>query len=188
MPLASGTRLGPYEILAPLGAGGMGEVYRARDPRLERDVAVKVLPEHFVDDFDSLKRFEAEAKAVAALSHPNIVAIFDTGQHGDQLYVVTELLEGETMRSRLREGPFGMRKAAEHAARVAEGLAAAHEKGIVHRDVKPENLFLLNDGRVKILDFGLARQDPLLKASGDHSSSPTAVRPTNPGAMIGTVR
>ena len=187
MPLASGTRLGPYEILAPLGAGGMGEVYRARDPRLERDVAVKVLPEHFVDDFDSLKRFEAEAKAVAALSHPNIVAIFDTGQHGDQLYVVTELLEGETMRSRLREGPFGMRKAAEHAARVAEGLAAAHEKGIVHRDVKPENLFLLNDGRVKILDFGLARQDPLLKASSDHSSSPTAVRPTNPGAMIGTV-
>ncbi len=187
MPLASGTRLGPYEILAPLGAGGMGEVYRARDPRLERDVAIKVLPEHFVDDGDSLSRFQAEAKAVAALSHPNIVAIFDTGQHGDQLYVVTELLEGETMRSRLREGAFGMRKAAEHAARVAEGLAAAHEKGIVHRDVKPENLFLLNDGRVKILDFGLARQDPLLKAAGDQSSSPTAARPTNPGAMIGTV-
>ncbi|MFI4942669.1 MAG: protein kinase [Burkholderiales bacterium] len=187
MPLASGTRLGPYEILAPLGAGGMGEVYRARDPRLERDVAIKVLPEHFVDDGDSLMRFQAEAKAVAALSHPNIVAIFDTGQHGDQLYVVTELLEGETMRSRLREGAFGMRKAAEHAARVAEGLAAAHEKGIVHRDVKPENLFLLNDGRVKILDFGLARQDPLLKAAGDQSSSPTAARPTNPGAMIGTV-
>src|SRR5262245_40388652 len=187
MPLASGTRLGPYEILAPLGAGGMGEVYRARDPRLERDVAIKVLPEHFADDHDSLTRFQAEAKAVAALSHPNIVAIFDTGQHGDQLYVVTELLEGETMRSRLREGPFGMRKASEHAARVAEGLAAAHEKGIVHRDVKPENLFLLNDGRVKILDFGLARQDPLLKAAGDQSSSPTAARPTNPGAMIGTV-
>jgi eukaryotic-like serine/threonine-protein kinase len=187
MPLASGTRLGPYEILAPLGAGGMGEVYRARDPRLERDVAIKVLPEHFVDDGDSLSRFQAEAKAVAALSHPNIVAIFDTGQHGDQLYVVTELLEGETMRSRLREGPFGMRKAAEHAARVAEGLAAAHEKGIVHRDIKPENLFLLNDGRVKILDFGLARQEPLLQVSDDHSTSPTAVRPTNPGAMIGTV-
>ena len=187
MPLASGTRLGPYEILAPLGAGGMGEVYRARDPRLERDVAIKVLPEHFVEDADSLSRFQAEAKAVAALSHPNIVAIFDTGQHGDQLYVVTELLEGETMRARLREGPFGMRKAAEHAARVAEGLAAAHEKGIVHRDVKPENLFLLNDGRVKILDFGLARQDPLLTATGDQSSSPTVGHPTNPGAMIGTV-
>jgi Tol biopolymer transport system component len=187
LPLASGTRVGPYEILAPLGAGGMGEVYRARDPRLERDVAVKVLPEHFLGDSDSLERFQTEAKAVAALSHPNIVVIFDTGQHGDQLYVVTELLEGETLRARLRAGPFGTRKAAEHAARVAEGLAAAHDKGIVHRDIKPENLFLLNDGRVKILDFGLARQDPLLKASGDQSSSPTAARPTNPGAMIGTV-
>jgi len=187
VPLVAGQRLGPYEILSPLGAGGMGEVYRARDPRLERDVAIKVLPEHFAADADSLARFQSEAKAVAALSHPNIVAIFDTGQHGDQLYVVTELLEGETMRSRLRQGPFGMRKAAEHAARVAQGLAAAHDKGIVHRDVKPENLFLLNDGRIKILDFGLARQDPLLAGAGDHSSSPTAARPTNPGAMIGTV-
>jgi Tol biopolymer transport system component/serine/threonine protein kinase len=187
VPLAAGQRLGPYEILGPLGAGGMGEVYRARDPRLERDVAIKVLPEHFVDDADSLARFQAEAKAIAALSHPNIVAIFDTGQHGDQLYVVTELLEGETLRSRLRQGPFGARKAAEHAARVAQGLAAAHDKGIVHRDIKPENLFLLNDGRVKILDFGLARQDPILEGSGDLSSSPTAARPTNPGAMIGTV-
>ncbi|MFI5170727.1 MAG: serine/threonine-protein kinase, partial [Vicinamibacterales bacterium] len=187
MPLSPGQRLGPYEILAPLGAGGMGEVYRARDPRLERDVAIKVLPEHYVDDADSLSRFQAEAKAIAALSHPNIVAIFDTGQLDDQLYVVTELLEGETLRSRLRQGPIGARKAADHAARVAEGLAAAHEKGIVHRDVKPENLFLLNDGRVKILDFGLARQDPILAGSGDHTSSPTAARPTNPGAMIGTV-
>ena len=186
MPLAAGQRLGPYEILSPLGAGGMGEVYRARDPRLERDVAIKVLPEHF-DDADSLSRFQAEAKAIAALSHPNIVSIFDTGQHEDQLYVVTELLEGETMRARLRNGPFGMRKAVEHAARVAQGLAAAHEKGIVHRDIKPENLFLLNDGRIKILDFGLARQDPLLAGSGDLSSSPTAGHPTNPGAMIGTV-
>ena len=187
MPLSPGQRLGPYEILAPIGAGGMGEVYRARDPRLERDVAIKVLPEHFTGDADSLARFQAEAKAVAALSHPNILAIFDTGQLGDQLYVVTELLEGETMRARLRQGPFGVRKAADHAARVAEGLAAAHEKGIVHRDVKPENLFLLNDGRVKILDFGLARQDPVIAGSGDLSSSPTAARPTNPGAMIGTV-
>ena len=165
----------------------MGEVYRARDPRLERDVAIKVLPEHFLEDADSLSRFQSEAKAIASLSHPNIVAIHDTGQEGKRLYVVTELLEGETMRSRLRNGPFGVRKAAEHAARVAEGLAAAHEKGIVHRDIKPENLFLLNDGRVKILDFGLARQDPLLAGTGDLSSSPTAARPTNPGAMIGTV-
>jgi Tol biopolymer transport system component len=186
VPLAAGQRLGPYEILSPLGAGGMGEVYRARDPRLERDVALKVLPEHF-DDSDSLSRFQAEAKAIAALSHPNIVSIFDTGQHDDQLYVVTELLEGETLRARLRNGPFGTRKAVEHAARVAQGLAAAHDKGIVHRDIKPENLFLLNDGRIKILDFGLARQDPLLTATGDLSNSPTAARPTNPGAMIGTV-
>jgi len=187
MALEPGHRLGPYEIVAPLGAGGMGEVYRARDPRLERDVAIKVLPEHFLEDGDSLARFQAEAKAIASLSHPNIVAIHDTGQEGKRLYVVTELLEGETMRSRLRQGPFGVRKAAEHAARVALGLAAAHEKGIVHRDIKPENLFLLNDGRVKILDFGLARQDPLLAGTGDLSSSPTAARPTNPGAMIGTV-
>ena len=150
-------------------------------------MAIKVLPEHFADDADSLARFQAEAKAVAALSHPNIVAIHDTGQQGDRLFVVTELLEGETVRSRLRQGPIGVRKAAEHAARVAEGLAAAHDKGIVHRDIKPENLFLLNDGRIKILDFGLARQDPLLAGTGDLSSSPTAARPTNPGAMIGTV-
>jgi eukaryotic-like serine/threonine-protein kinase len=187
MALEPGHRLGPYEIVAPLGAGGMGEVYRARDPRLEREVAIKVLPEHFLDDPDSLSRFQSEAKAIASLSHPNIVAIHDTGQEGDRLYVVTELLEGETMRSRLRQGPFAVRKAAEHAARVAQGLAAAHDKGIVHRDIKPENLFLLNYGRIKILDFGLARQDPLIAGTGDLSSSPTAVRPTNPGAMIGTV-
>jgi eukaryotic-like serine/threonine-protein kinase len=187
MALEPGSSLGPYRIVSPLGAGGMGEVYRARDPRLERDVAIKVLPEHFLEDGDSLARFQAEAKAIASLSHPNIVAVHDIGQEGKRLYVVTELLEGETMRSRLRQGPLGVRKASEHAARVAEGLAAAHEKGLVHRDIKPENLFLLNDGRVKILDFGLARQDPLLAGAGDLSSSPTAARPTNPGAMIGTV-
>jgi eukaryotic-like serine/threonine-protein kinase len=185
--LEAGQRLGPYEVLSPLGAGGMGEVYRARDPRLERDVAIKVLPEHFVEDKDSLSRFQIEAKAIAALSHPSIVAVFDTGQENGHVFVVTELLEGETLRSRLRRGPMASRKAAEHAARVAEGLAAAHEKGIVHRDIKPENLFLLNDGRIKILDFGLARQDPLLSGSGGNSSSPTAAHPTNPGAMIGTV-
>jgi Tol biopolymer transport system component len=187
MALEAGRSLGHYRIVSPLGAGGMGEVYRARDPRLERDVAVKVLPEHFVEDADSLARFQAEAKAIASLSHPNIVAIHDTGQEGKQLFVVTELLEGETLRSRLRQGPLGVRKAAEHAARVAEGLAAAHDKGIVHRDIKPENLFLTSDGRVKILDFGLARQDSLIAGTGDLSSSPTAARPTHPGAMIGTV-
>jgi eukaryotic-like serine/threonine-protein kinase len=187
MGLASGQRLGPYEIVAPIGAGGMGEVYRARDPRLGRDVAVKVLPEHFADDLDSLQRFEIEAKAVAALSHPNILSIFDTGRERERVYVVTELLEGETLRARLKQGPLGPRKAAEYAARAAEGLAAAHEKGIVHRDVKPENIFLTTDGRVKILDFGLARQDPLLEGEGDLSQSPTAAAPTSPGAMIGTV-
>jgi Tol biopolymer transport system component len=187
MSLPAGHRLGPYTVVAPLGAGGMGEVYRARDPRLERDVAIKVLPEHFLEDADSLSRFQTEARAIAALSHPAIVAIHDTGDQDGRLYVVTELLEGETLRSRLRDGPVGARKAAELAAHVAQGLAAAHDKGIVHRDIKPENLFLLNDGRIKILDFGLARKDPVLAGPADLSSSPTAARPTNPGAMIGTV-
>ena len=186
MPLQTGQRLGPYEIRAPLGAGGMGEVYRARDPRLERDVAIKVIPEHFVRDRDSLTRFQIEARAIAALSHPNIVAVYDTGQEGERLYVVTELLEGQTLRDRLREGPIGVRKSAEYAAQAAEGLAAAHERGIVHRDIKPENLFVTSEGRVKVLDFGLAKQGPPIEG-GEYSSSPTAAPPTNPGAMIGTV-
>jgi len=186
LPLSSGQRLGPYEIRAPLGAGGMGEVYRARDPRLERDVAIKVIPEHFVKDTDSLTRFQTEARAIAALSHPNIVAVYDTGQEGERLYVVTELLEGDTLRDRLRAGPIGVRKAGEYAAQAAEGLAAAHDRGIVHRDVKPENLFVTAEGRIKILDFGLAKQGPPIEG-GEFSSSPTAAPPTNPGAMIGTV-
>jgi Tol biopolymer transport system component len=187
MGLSGGQRLGPYEVVAPLGAGGMGEVYRARDPRLGREVALKVLPEDFAQHADSLRRFEVEARAVAALSHPNILSIFDTGREGDVLFVVTELLEGETLRDRLRQGPLGPRQAADVVARAAEGLAAAHEKGIVHRDVKPENLFLTADGRVKVLDFGLARHDPPIENGGDLSHSPTAAVPTNPGAMIGTV-
>jgi Tol biopolymer transport system component len=186
LPLSTGQRLGPYEIRAPLGAGGMGEVYRARDPRLERDVAIKVIPEHFVRDADSLTRFQTEARAIAALSHPNIVAVYDTGQEGDRLYVVTELLEGETLRDRLRAGPIGVRKAGEYAAQAAAGLAAAHERGIIHRDIKPENLFVTSEGRVKILDFGLAKQGPPIEG-GEFSSSPTAAPPTSPGAMIGTV-
>jgi Tol biopolymer transport system component len=164
----------------------MGEVYRAHDARLGRDVAVKVLPDHLADDAERLIRFQTEARAVAALSHPNIVAIHDTGDEGTTHYVVTELLEGETLRSCLRHGPVGARKAVEWAAQVAEGLAAAHEKGIVHRDIKPENLFRCSDGRVKILDFGLARQSPVL-ASEDSSNSPTQAPPTNAGAIIGTV-
>ena len=157
MTLAAGARLGPYEILAPLGAGGMGEVYRARDSRLERDVAIKVLPASFSQDPDRLRRFEQEAKAASALNHPNILTIHDIGSHDGSPYVVSELLEGETLRARLAGGAFSPRKALGLAREIAHGLAAAHEKGIVHRDLKPENIFVTKDGRVKILDFGLAK-------------------------------
>src|SRR5689334_8162676 len=142
MPLTSGTRLGPYEIVAQLGAGGMGEVYRARDTRLGRDVAVKVLPRTFVSDPDHMRRFEQEARAVAALNHPNVLCVFDTGTHEGAPYLVTELLEGASFRELLGEGPIAPRKAAEYACQIAGGLAAAHEKQIVHRDLKPENVFL----------------------------------------------
>src|SRR5205807_168893 len=155
--LTASTRLGPYEIVAPLGAGGMGEVYRARDTRLGREVAVKVLPEPFASDPDRRARFEREARAVAAISHPNILGIHDYGTQGAVTYAVMELLEGETLHSRLDRGPLSWREVVEVGAAVAEGLAAAHARGIVHRDIKPENLFLTEDGRVKILDFGLAR-------------------------------
>ncbi len=157
MSLTPGTRLGPYEIVAPLGAGGMGEVVRARDTRLDRDVAIKVLPESFTSDPDRRARFEREAKAVAALSHPNILAVYDTGIDDDRLFVVTELLEGETLRERLAAA-LPVRKAIDIACQMSRGLSAAHAKGIVHRDLKPENVFLTREGQVKILDFGLARQ------------------------------
>ena len=157
LSLAPGARIGPYEIIAPLGAGGMGEVYRATDTRLGRDVALKVLPEAFASDPDRLARFEREARAVAALSHPNVLALFDVGTHEGTAYVATELLEGETLRARLERGPLPIGRAVEYAQQIAHGLAAAHEKGVVHRDLKPENVFLTHDGRAKILDFGLAR-------------------------------
>src|SRR5262252_7832332 len=153
MALQPGSHLGPYEILAPLGAGGMGEVYRAKDPRLGREVAIKVLPVSFSADADRLRRFEQEARAAGVLNHPNITAVYDLGAHDGSPYIVTELLEGETLRSRLSSGPLPARKAIDYAVQIARGLAAAHEKGIVHRDLKPENLFVTNDGRVKILDF-----------------------------------
>src|SRR5208282_4904086 len=156
MALISGTKLGPYEIVAPAGAGGMGEVYRARDTRLNRDVAIKVLPAGFARDPERLRRFQQEAQAVAALNHPNILAIHDFGEHEGSPYIVMEFLEGATLRERLQPGAVPVRKAAESAEQIARGLAAAHEKGIVHRDLKPENLFVTRDGRVKILDFGLA--------------------------------
>ncbi|MGA8312419.1 MAG: serine/threonine-protein kinase, partial [Terriglobales bacterium] len=184
MALTSGSKLGPYEIVALLGAGGMGEVYRARDSRLKREVAIKVLPQTLSLDADRLRRFEQEALATAALNHPNILAVFDIGTSEGSPYVVSELLEGETLRERVRTGPIAVRKALDYALQIAHGLAAAHEKGIIHRDLKPENLFVTRDGRVKILDFGLAK---LTQAeSGSHTSLPTATHGTEAGMVLGT--
>ncbi|MGH9595063.1 MAG: serine/threonine-protein kinase, partial [Bryobacteraceae bacterium] len=157
MPLTPGSKLGPYEILSPLGAGGMGEVYRAKDTRLGREVALKILPESFAHESDRLRRFEQEARAVAALNHPNILAIHDIGQHDASPFLVSELLEGESLRDVLDRGPLPQRKTIDWGVQIAQGLAAAHEKGIVHRDLKPENIFVTKDGRIKILDFGLAK-------------------------------
>jgi eukaryotic-like serine/threonine-protein kinase len=186
MGLSAGTKLGPYEILAPLGAGGMGEVYRARDTRLGRDVAVKVLPEDVAIDPKALARFEGEARAVAALSHPNILALHDVGKEGAVSYVVTELLEGETLRDLLGRGPLTVRKVLDVALQVAEGLSAAHEKGIVHRDVKPENVFLTKEGHAKLLDFGLARHDVTHHEASD-TRSPTLAAVSEKGVVLGTV-
>ncbi len=159
MPLQPGSRLGPYEILAAIGAGGMGEVYRARDPRLGREVAIKVLPASFSADADRLRRFEQEARAAGILNHPNITAVHDIGTNASDgsPYVVQELLEGETLRAVLSGGRLSPRRAIDYSLQIVHGLAAAHGKGIVHRDLKPENIFVTNDGRVKILDFGLAK-------------------------------
>src|ERR1700694_1075446 len=178
MALETGSRLGPYEILSPLGAGGMGEVYRARDPRLGRDVAIKVLPASFSNDADRLRRFEQEARAAGALDHPNILAIHDIGTQDGSPYIVSELLEGETLRNRLAGGAFTPRKALGHALQIAHGLAAAHEKGIVHRDLKPENLFVTKDGRIKILDFGLAKLTHAEGGGGPQTNLPTAAAAT----------
>jgi len=185
MGVTAGSRLGHYEIVAPLGAGAMGEVYRARDPRLGRDVAVKVLPPVFAADPDRLRRFEQEARAIATLSHPNIVAIYDVGTAEGRPFLVTELLEGETLRERLEASPLSLRVALEMGIQIAEGLAAAHDKGIVHRDLKPDNLFVTRDRRVKILDFGLARLDP--PAGGGASDATIAVPGTESGILLGTI-
>ena len=172
MSLTAGTRLGPYEVLGPLGAGGMGEVYLARDPRLGRDVAIKVLPSHLANDPDALKRFEREARAVAALSHPNILAIFDVGSDQGLTYAVMELLEGETLRDRLRRGAMPWREAVDIAASIGDALSTAHAKGVIHRDLKPENIFLTSEGRAKVLDFGLARH-ALAAADSDETAAAT---------------
>jgi serine/threonine protein kinase len=182
MPLVLGTRLGPYEILSPLGAGGMGEVYRARDTRLGRDVAVKVLPERFASDRERLKRFDQEARAAAALSHPNILAVYDVGAIGTVSYVVTELLEGDTLRAHLRHGRLTQDRSVRIAIEVASGLSAAHGRGIFHRDLKPDNVFLTRDGQTKILDFGLAKI-----AGGESLDSDALTRGTDPGVILGTV-
>ena len=187
MALPSGTRLGVYEITAPIGAGGMGEVYRARDPRLGRDVAIKVLPSAFSADIDRLHRFEQEARAAAALNHPNILAVYDIGTAGGAPFIVSELLEGETLRERARSGPVAVRKAIEYALQIARGLTAAHEKGITHRDLKPENVFVTRDNRVKILDFGLAKLTQDQSVLATLSAAATVPAPTHPGVLLGTV-
>ena len=187
MALLPGTKLGPYEIVAPIGAGGMGEVFRARDTRLGRDVAIKVLPETFAKDADRLRRFEQEARAVAALNHPNILAIHDIGETNGAPYLVSELLEGHSLRQELNNGALPTRRAVEYAAQIAQGLAAAHDKGIVHRDLKPENVFVTHDGRLKILDFGLAKLAKLQSAADESATLDHAQQETSPGMVLGTV-
>ena len=188
MSLATGTKLGPYEIVCLVGAGGMGEVYRAHDARLGREVAIKVLPTDYADDPDRLSRFKQEACASSALNHPNILSIYDVGQHDGSPYVVSELLEGETLRKRIAGTAMAQRRVIDHALQIAHGLAAAHEKGIIHRDLKPDNIFITNDGRVKILDFGLAK---LTQIDGNRTQSqstiPTRRADTDPGVVIGTI-
>jgi len=188
MALTAGAKLGPYEIISPLGAGGMGEVYRALDTRLGREVAVKVLPAEYSSDPERLSRFEQEARATAALNHPNILAVFDIGRQNDSPYIVSELLEGESLRARLRGGSLPARKAIEYALQIVRGLAAAHDRGIFHRDLKPENIFVTRDGHIKILDFGLAKltlPEPTTMAS--LSARATLDSITGRGVLLGTL-
>ncbi len=192
MALTTGTKLGPYQIVAPIGAGGMGEVYRALDTRLGREVALKILPQSLATDADRLHRFEQEARAIAALNHPNILELHDVGEHEASPYLVCELLEGETLREKLSGGPLSQRRAMEYASQIAAGLAAAHDHGLVHRDLKPENIFIVKDGRVKILDFGLAklRKTAHVAAADGETQGPMTMAggaKTSPGMVLGTV-
>jgi len=182
MTLAAGTRVGPYEIVDAIGAGGMGEVYKARDTRLNRDVAIKVLPESFADDPDRLRRFQIEAQSAGALNHPNILTVFDIGTFGKSPYLVSELLDGESLAARLKRGKLSPARAIDYARQITAGLAAAHAKGITHRDIKPDNLYVTRDGRIKILDFGLARQAGA-SSPNDKSASVTS---TQTGVVMGT--
>ena len=186
MTLPAGVKLGRYEIRSKIGEGGMGEVYRARDTQLGRDVAIKVIPSSVAVDKDRLRRFEQEACAAGALNHPNILVVHDIAAHDGSPYVVSELLEGETLRKRIAGTPLNQRRAIDYALQIANGLAAAHEKGIIHRDLKPDNIFITNDGRLKILDFGLAK---LTQLDGNQSQTdvPTKRVDTHPGVVMGTV-
>lgn len=184
-----GSSIGHYRIVSKIGAGGMGEVYKAHDSRLDREVAIKVLPSEMSSDEDRLRRFEQEAKATSALNHPNILTVYDIGEHDGSPFIVAELLEGEELRERLDEGSIPLRKVTEYAQQIVSGLSAAHEKGIVHRDLKPENLFITKDDRVKILDFGLAKLSEPPASAGGTSGNEDATRKalTNPGVVMGTV-
>src|ERR1035441_1274295 len=187
MPLREGSKIGPYEVVAPLGAGGMGEVWRARDPRLGRDVALKVLPDEMVRDTGRIARFDAEARAASALNHPNIVPVYDIGEDAGRTYLSMELLEGVNLRQLLDGGALPLSKALQIATQIADGLAAAHARGIVHRDLKPENVILTTDNVVKILDFGLAKTSPLAGSKGENEATMSAAPSTEAGTLLGTV-
>src|SRR5512140_1603574 len=181
MPLQVGGRIGPYEIVAPIGAGGMGEVYRARDPRIGREVAIKVLPASFAASGDRLARLSQEARATGSLNHPNVLVVFDSGTFDGSPYLVTELLEGETLRDCLTRDAVPLRKVIDWTIQIAEGAAAAHEKNVIHRDIKPENIFLTRDGRVKLLDFGLAK---LLAGDEAPTTQTATLHRTDAGSVL----
>src|SRR6266542_1949491 len=187
MALAPGSRLGPYEVVSPLGAGGMGEVWKARDTRLGREVAIKVLPAEVASDPSRLKRFEKEARSASALNHPNIVTVYDIGASDSVSYIAMELVAGKTLRELLFSGSLPVKRLLQVAAQIADGLARAHEGGIVHRDLKPENLMVTRDGFVKILDFGLAKLAPPETKPGSLAEAPTVSAGTGAGTVLGTV-